>query len=30
MKISGVLITFVLSVFFSSSAIAELQGSERN
>ena len=28
MKISGVLITFVLSVVFSSSAIAELQGSE--
>ena len=28
MKISGVLIIFVLSVFFSSSAIAELQGSE--
>ena len=28
MKISGVIITFVFSVFFSSSAIAELQGSE--
>ena len=28
MKISGVLITFVLSVVFISSAIAELQGSE--
>jgi len=28
MKISGVLITFFLSVVFSSSAIAELQGSE--
>ena len=30
MKISGVLITFVFSVVFSSSAIAELQGSEES
>ena len=30
MKISGVLITFILSVVFSSSAIAELQGSEES
>ena len=30
MKSSGVLITFVFLVFFSSSAIAELQGSEES